>query len=66
MSIANNGANYVLMQDLDAEGYYWEPIKSFKNGTFDGNNHMISNIVYKALDNGYQGLFASLSNSTTP
>ena len=63
MAIENDGAKYVLMQDLDAEGYYWYPIEEFKNSIFDGNNHMISNIVYKsdkALN--YQGLFVETND----
>ena len=50
--------NYVLMQDLDAEGYYWNTIPYFVGkfdtsdpskqigGILDGNNHKIENIVY--------------------
>ena len=54
--------NYVIMQDLDAEGYYWKPIKTF-TGILDGNNHKIENIVYAPIEEHnvyYEGLIASL------
>ncbi len=57
--------NYVIMQDLDAEGYYWKPIKTF-TGILDGNNHKIENIVYAPIeidDIYFEGLIASLGNN---
>ena len=55
-------AKYVQMKDLDAEGYVWTPIPLF-SGTYDGNNHMISNIVYGKNENS--GLFAACASATT-
>ena len=55
-------ANYVLMQDLDAQGYLWTPIPTF-SGTLDGNNHMISNMVY-ASTTKYSGLFEKINGAT--
>ena len=61
--------NYVVMQDLDASGYYWKPISNF-TGKFDGNNHKIENLVYASsvvlgsVNEYTQGLFAKVSGAT--
>ena len=63
-------SKYVQMQDLDAQGYYWRSLAgvdaSAFTGVYDGNNHLISDIVYKApiFESIYQGLFAEVSGAT--
>ncbi len=61
---------YILMANISLSGYAnWTPIGNASNnftGTFDGNNHNISNITIDRPDNisGFdQGLFGQLSNS---
>ncbi|MCR4874417.1 MAG: hypothetical protein K5923_01575, partial [Clostridia bacterium] len=58
MQIDYDGAKYVLMQDLDAEGYYWAPIELFENSILDGNNHKISNIVYASREHCAESLIS--------
>ncbi len=55
--------NYVLLQDLDAQGYLWTPIPTF-SGIFDGNNHMLSNFVYASTASKFSGLFEQLNGAT--
>ena len=55
--------NYVLLQDLDAQGYLWTPIPTF-SGIFDGNNHMLSNFVYASTASKSSGLFEQLNGAT--
>ena len=61
----NNGNNYAgktvkLTADIDLEGKEWTPIgsndKPFK-GTFDGQEHIISNLVVNGGSKSDQGLF---------
>ena len=59
-------SNFVQLQDIDMQGYYWSPIKTF-SGIYDGNNHLISNPVYETIkisDYTYAGLFAKLTGAT--
>ncbi len=64
MQYDNDGAKYVLMQDLDAEGYYWAPIDSFTDSILDGNNHKISNIVYARIDGRAEALISESSGAS--
>ena len=57
------GKTITLTADLDMSGYLWTPIKcagyGHFEGTFDGNNHTISNIIAKNSQYG-TGLFFSV------
>lgn len=46
-----NNANVVLLADIDLSGEKWIPIKDYYKGTFDGKNHVISNMIFS--DNSY-------------
>lgn len=54
------GETFKLMTDVDLQGKEWTPIgngtTSFK-GTFDGQGHIISNLVVNGGSNSNQGLF---------
>ena len=56
-----DGANFVLMADIDLENATIDPIGKklapFK-GTFDGNGYTISNFKINDVNNDYTGLFA--------
>ena len=54
------GKTFVLTQDIDLGGEAWTPIGSNGNifkGTFDGQNHVIANLVVRGGNNSDQGLF---------
>jgi len=53
---------YILMNDIDLQGYDWEPILYF-TGEFNGNGYIIKNLTLDnpTLDN--QALFASLGGN---
>ncbi|MBN2403090.1 MAG: hypothetical protein JXN64_11910, partial [Spirochaetes bacterium] len=64
------GANYYLMADINltASGYAnWTPIGDSTNrftGTFEGNNHIISNLtINTSLGEDYQGLFGYITGT---
>ncbi len=70
-----NDINYIqysnnvisIENDLDLEGYYWEPIR-FWFGNIEGNGHVISNMIVDSWsdnnnDRGYGGLFQYLDNN---
>ena len=59
----NNGAenmDAVLQNDIDLSGLTWVPIGSAEHpyaGSFDGQGHTLSNLVYNNNDDRYHGLF---------
>ena len=61
-------AYYILTNDIDLEGnlgFIWTPIGNFNNpftGSFDGNNHTISNM--HATDPLFAGLFGYIHEAT--
>ena len=64
--MVNNGTNYFegktirLGADIDLNNVEWTPIGNSSNrfkGTFDGNNHTISNLVVEGGSSSDQGLF---------
>lgn len=57
----NQGANGVLVKDIDLESREWSPIMDF-GGTFDGNNHTISNFNITNTST-YSGLFGKISGT---
>ena len=55
------GVKFVLAKDIDLNGELWTPIGAtgeFK-GTFDGAEHIISNLFVRATDKTAAGLFAN-------
>ena len=72
----NTAANGKLMADIDLENRTWYPIGLYNDiaeaygspvqkqyaGTFDGNNHTVSN--FTAIGNGSQGLFGYCNYSS--
>ena len=55
------GVKFVLAKDIDLNGELWTPIGAtgeFK-GTFDGAEHVISNLFVRATDKTAAGLFAN-------
>lgn len=62
-------AHFQLVSDINLGNYYWYPIKNFK-GTFDGNNHIISNLTINNKTVNYGtgieqfGLFGSIDGGT--
>ena len=54
-------ANFVQIRDIDFGSYAWNPIANF-TGIFDGNNKVISNVVYANKAN--TGLFATTTGAT--
>ena len=57
--LAETGASFKLMADIDMQGADWTPVASFK-GTFDGNLHTISNLKITKLSGIDMGLFAKI------
>lgn len=61
---------YILMDDIDASGEGFKPIKDKNHangpfmGTFDGNNHTISGITISGEDAVMTGLFHSTQGAT--
>ena len=55
-------AHYSLSNDIDMNGISWTPIGTFR-GTFDGNNHVISNLEIDAPSSG-GGIFEMCSGAT--
>ena len=54
------GKTFVLTQNIDLGGEAWTPIGSNGNifkGTFDGQNHVVANLVVRGGNNSDQGLF---------
>ncbi len=62
--MVNRGSSdtYVLDNDVDGFDYEWIPSTTKFKGTFDGQNHVISNINIETA--GYGGLFYELENAT--
>lgn len=68
---AMTGLTVRLMDDLDLYGINWNPIIVDRdywdytgfNGSFDGNNHTISNLYINRPDSDYIGLFGGLGQS---
>ena len=61
------GVTFKLVEDIDLEGALWTPIGNHSYdrmfaGTFDGNGHVISNLVVNNADNA--GLFGELCGAT--
>ena len=61
------GVTFKLVEDIDLEGALWTPIGNHSYdrmfaGTFDGNGHIISNLVVNNADNA--GLFGELCGAT--
>ena len=61
------GKTFKLVEDIDLEGALWTPIGNHSYdrmfaGTFDGNGHVISNLVVNNADNA--GLFGELCGAT--
>ncbi|NCB53048.1 MAG: hypothetical protein EOM54_14420 [Clostridia bacterium] len=54
-----DGYTIALETDIDLCGHYWKPIRYFK-GTFEGNNHTISNLRMGAADAPYSSEYAGL------
>ena len=48
-----------IENDIDLEGYLWEPIFNWY-GDIEGHGHVISNMNIRNLNHGYSGLFSSL------
>ena len=62
-----SGKTIVLTNDLDLAGVDWTPIGNATNnfqGTFDGQNNTISNLVVNGGTNSNQGLFGMTTNGT--
>ncbi|MGN0470783.1 MAG: hypothetical protein ACI4GV_07715, partial [Acutalibacteraceae bacterium] len=57
----NTGANAVLVKDINLENREWSPIMNF-NGTFDGQNHIISNLNITDTSKN-SGLFGKISGT---
>ena len=60
--LAQSGDTFVLMQDIDLEGNYWQPVEGF-NGKLLGNCHTVSNMVIKRSNDGNLGFFGSIAES---
>ena len=58
------GYDFVLKADIDLGGKDWEPIKHF-NGTFNGNNHTISNFNITKVSGNSIGFFAVVDYNGT-
>ncbi|WP_215695178.1 GLUG motif-containing protein [Clostridium sp. MCC353] len=62
------GNYYKITEDIDLEGYNWNPISDFQ-GDFDGDSHTISNMYcISSSGSGYTagaGLFARISGMDT-
>ena len=56
-----NGVKFVLAKDIDLNGELWTPIGATGKfeGTFDGAEHVISNLFVRATDKTAAGLFAN-------
>lgn len=69
--------DYILMSDIDMNGYNWKPVDF--SGNFDGNNHAILNLNitetsdstrvtydgnYKTYDTYFAGFFGALENGS--
>jgi hypothetical protein len=63
-AIANDlDGTYVLEADIDLAGIDWTPIGDTDTpfaGTFDGQGHILSNLVVNTAGDDYAGLFGSL------
>ena len=55
------GVKFVLAKDIDLNGELWTPIGATGKfeGTFDGANHIISNLFVRVADKTAAGLFAN-------
>lgn len=58
-----SAASYVLINDIDAKGYAWKPVKGFL-GILDGNYKRVSNLVY-ASSNKVEDFAFILNNAGT-
>ena len=59
------GATFRLINDLDFDGASWTPVGTSSNqfkGTFDGNNHSISNFSLSGAQ--YSGLFGRINSGS--
>lgn len=59
--VQNTGAKGILVKDINLENREWSPIMNF-SGTFDGNNHTISNLNITKTST-YSGLFGKTSGT---
>ena len=57
---AQSGDTFVLMQDIDLDGDWWEPIEDF-NGHLIGNQKTISDMRITTDHNGNMGFFGSIA-----
>lgn len=53
---------YILMNDINLQGYDWEPISDF-TGEFNGNGYIIKNLTLDNPTQNHQALFASLGGN---
>ncbi len=61
---AQSGDTFELMQDIDLDGDWWEPIEDF-NGHLIGNKKTISNMRITTDHDGDMGFFASIAKGGT-
>jgi hypothetical protein len=54
---ANLDKHFLQKEDIDLEGYDWEPIPSF-SGVYDGNGKTIRNLKTDRQESDYVGLFS--------
>lgn len=61
--------NYILMNDIDASGFSFQPIgtgySNYFRGTFDGQGYTIRNVEINRPGESYIGLFSVLMDSGT-
>jgi hypothetical protein len=41
----NPAQDYIITQDIDCEGFAWEPIEEVFTGSLDGQDHIIQNLI---------------------
>ena len=58
-----DGYTIELENSIDLYGHYWKPLYYFK-GTFEGNNHTISNLRMGTADTPYSDKYAGLFKRT--
>lgn len=58
-----SGKTVILQNDINMQGYKWQPLSSCQSCLFDGGGHTIEGLYIKEQTD-YVGFFANLNNST--
>ena len=63
----NLTGKYILMNDIDLEGYSWTPIGTYGNefeGELNGNGHVVKNLEINNPAETYRALFGNIQGAT--